>query len=324
MKLKNIPRIISCFSPTPLERLDNISKIYKNDIFIKRDDLTGHCFGGNKERKLEFIMADALKRNATVIVTVGALQSNHCRMTTAFSNRLGLKTELILIENDREEEIKKGGNYFLCELMGAKIHVVNANKVKEKIEELLNNLQNGGEKPYFIEGGGHNILGTFGYIYAIKELKNQIKEAGISPDYLVLPTGTGTTQAGLMIGIKIFNCNIKIIGISVARKKERCVKEITNIIKKTERYLNIYNEDYSLCIKVYDEYLGKGYGVSTEKSIKALKLMAEKEGLMIDPIYNAKAIAGMLDLISKNCLKGNVIYLNTGGLPNLLPNFCEK
>ena len=314
MKLEKIPRINYCFLPTPLEKLNNISKLYKSEVFMKRDDLTGHCFGGNKERKLEFIMADALKRKATIIVTVGTLQSNHCRMTAAFSNRFGLKVELILIEN---EKIKNEGNYFLCKLMGAKIHTVKVNEVKDEIAELLNNLRDKGEKPYFIEGGGHNVLGTIGYVYAIKELMNQTKEREISPDFLVLPTGTGTTQAGLILGKKLFDHNIEIIGISVARNKERCVSEITNIIKKTEQYLNTDSECYNPHIKVYDDYVGEGYGIPTKESLNVLRLMAEKEGLIIDPIYNAKAMAGMFDLISKGRLKGTIVYLNTGGLPAL-------
>lgn len=322
MRLGTIPRIFWANLPTPFERLNNISSQFKDTtIFIKREDLTGHCFGGNKERKLEFMMADVLKKKATVIVTVGTLQSNHCRMTTAFSNKLGLKTELILIENERDEGIKKGGNFFLCELLGAKIHTVKVNEVKDKIEELLNNLRDNGEEPYFIEGGGHNVLGTLGYIYAIRELKKQTEETEVSPDYLVLPTGTGTTQAGLILGTKIFDYDIEIVGISVARGKERCIGEISTIIKKTKEYLDIDSWDYNPQINVYDDYIGEGYGISTKESMKALKSLAEKEGLVIDPIYNAKATAGMFDLISKGRLKGIVIYLNTGGLPAL---FTEK
>jgi len=323
MKIKNIPKIDSCFLPTPIERLDSVSKIYKNEIFMKRDDLTGHCFGGNKERKLEFIIADALRKKATALVTVGTLQSNHCRMTAAFGNRVGLKTELILIFDGKDNAIPKEGNYLLSKLMSARIHVVTAHEVKDKIEEVLSNLQDNGEEPYFIEGGGHNVLGMLGYVHAVKELKSQTEEMGISPDYLVLPTGTGTTQAGLILGGRLFDYDVEVIGISVARGKERCVTEITNIIKQTEDYLDIDSKDYMQHIKVYDEYIGKGYGILTKESMEALKLMAEREGLMIDPIYNAKAVAGMFDLMSKGNLTGVVIYLNTGGLPALFERYSD-
>lgn len=313
-KLDRISRIYLANLPTPLERLNN--KFNNATIFMKRDDLTGHCFGGNKERKLEFIMADAVEKKATAIVTVGAFQSNHCRMTTAISNKLGLKTELILIEKE-EDGYLDGGNYFLNKLMGAKIHTVKVSDVQDEINIVLNTLKDNGEQPYFIEGGGHNVFGVIGYIYAMNELKKQTKEMGISPNYLVLPTGTGTTQAGLILGKEIFDFDIEIIGISVARKKERCIQEIETIIKKTEEYLGFDGEDWSQHIKVKDEYIGKGYGIPTEKGMKILGLIAEKEGLMIDPIYNAKAFAGMFDLISGETSKGDVIYLNTGGLPTL-------
>lgn len=314
MKINEIPRINSCFLPTPLEKLDNLSKIYKNDIFMKRDDLTGHCFGGNKERKLEFIMADAVKKKTTVIVTVGTLQSNHCRMTVSFSNKMGLKTELIAIE---KEESEKNGNYLLCELMNATVHKVKVNEVEGKIKELMINLKNQGERPYFIEGGGHSVLGTLGYIHAVKELKKQTKEMKITPDYIVLPTGTGTTQAGLILGRDIFDYDVEIVGISIARKKERCINEITSIVKETEKYLDIKPKNNNLHVKIYDEYIGEGYGIPSEKSVNAVKLLAEKEGTVIDPIYNAKSMAGMLDLISKQEIRGTVIFLNTGGMPNV-------
>jgi len=316
MKINDVPRINSCFLPTPLERLNNVSHIYKKNIFMKRDDLTGHCFGGNKERKLEFIMADAIKQKATVIVTVGTINSNHSRMTSAFANKLGLKTEIIAIEKEKIQS-KKEGNYFLCELMGIKIHKVKVNEVKYKTEELMNHLKNIGEKPYFIEGGGHTVLGTISYIKAIEEFKKQIKEMEISPDYIILPTGTGTTQAGLILGCRLFDFNVEIIGISIARNKQKCREEITSIIKKTESYLEIKHENYQADIKIFDGYIGSGYGIPTEESIKTVKMLAEKEGAIIDPIYNAKAMTGMLDLILKQKISGTIIYLNTGGVPNV-------
>ncbi|MDY6892968.1 MAG: D-cysteine desulfhydrase family protein [Chloroflexota bacterium] len=320
MRLEEIPRINYCFLPTPLEKLNTVSKMYNCTILIKRDDLTGHCFGGNKERKLEFILADAVKNNATVIVTVGALQSNHCRMTTSIATSLGFKVELILI-SDGDEELEREGNYFLDVLMGAKIHIVTPNKVQNKIAELMDHLRKNGEKPYFIEGGGHNVLGTIGYIYAIEEIKRQTAEIGLTPDCILLPTGTGTTQAGLILGSRLLHYDVEIIGISVARKTERCVTEIATTIRNTGEYLGVDTAHYDSYIRVYDEYIGQAYGIPTGASMETLQLMAHKEGLILDPIYNAKAAAGMFNLISKGELSGNVIYWNTGGLPAL---FTEK
>ena len=301
--------------PTPLEKLYNFDNVFNAvTIFMKRDDLTGHCFGGNKERQLEYIMADALNKKATVIVTVGTLQSNHCRMTTAFANKLGMKTELILIKNQKGESFDKDGNYFLNKLMGAKIHLAKVNEVQKTIDDILDLLVKKNECPYFIEGGGHNIFGALGYLFAMKELKKQSKEMGISLDYLVLPVGTGTTQAGLILGKWIFGLKTNIIGISVSRKKKRCVEEIFSIINNTLKYLKLRNVDLGQYINVCDDYIGRRYGVPSEEGTNALQLLAKQEGLIVDPIYNAKAIAGMFDLISNSTLKGNVIYLNTGGL----------
>jgi len=290
-KLKNISKINFALLPTPLEKLTRLSNKYKINLFMKRDDLTGHCFGGNKERKLEYIFSDAISKKAKTIITVGALQSNHCRMTSVFANKYNLKTELILIKN--EQMSQAGGNYFLNKLSGANINIVNSDEVKDKINE----------------------LGTIGYIFAIKELKDQLDKIKLTPNFIILPTGTGTTQAGLILGAKIFNYNVNIIGISVSRKKKRCIEEISKITKKTEKYLNIDNKKYS--ITVYDDYIGKGYGCPSYESIQAANIMLKKEGILIDPVYNAKAVAGMFDLISKNKFSGNIIYLNTGGLPLL-------
>ncbi len=318
-------KLHACSLPTPLEKLSNISKMYSCELYVKRDDLTGQSFGGNKERKLEFIMADALRTRATVIVTVGTLQSNHCRMTTALANKLGLKTELILIADPAEERTGQDGNHMLFRLMHAGIHMVHVSRVKDKIVEVLDNLRNRGETPYFIEGGGHSVSGTLGYIFAVEEVKKQTEAMQISPDYVVVPTGTGTTQAGLILGTRLFEYDIEIIGISVSRDRAQCCSAIADIAKRTDEYLGIDSVDYRRHIKVSDAYIGGGYGIATAEGMNALKLMAENEGLIVDPVYNAKAVAGMFDLISTGRLKGVAIYLNTGGLPALFTkDFCNR
>jgi len=204
-------------------------------------------------------------------------------------------------------------------LSGANINIVNSDEAKGKINELINFYKKKGNNPYFIEGGGHNELGTIGYIFAIKELKKQFDKINTIPNFIILSTGTGTTQAGLILGAKIFNYKINIICISVARKKERCIKEISEIIVKTENFLNIFNKDDSknYPIFIYDNYIGNGYGWPSKDSIEAAKILLKNEGLLVDPVYNSKAIAGMLDLILKKKLYGNIIYLNTGGVPLL-------
>lgn len=317
-KLNKTARISTAFLPTPLERLKNIGDhIGKCAVYMKRDDLTGHCFGGNKERNLEFIMADAVRKRATVIVTLGAVQSNHCRMTSALANSLGLKTELILIKGPNDKKIDLDGNFLLNRLLGAGIHIVMAQDVHKTIPRLMSSLSKKGERSYFIPGGGHNHLGALGHILLMKELKSQVSELGISPDFLVLPTGTGTTQAGLILGKIIFDLDIDIIGISISRGKDRCFQEIAAILKDTEKYLDFSGGVWYKQIHLFDDYIGKKYGVETKASRDALNLLAEKEGILIDPIYNAKAFAGLLNLIAKRTISGNIIYLNTGGIPAL-------
>ncbi|MFH1289009.1 MAG: D-cysteine desulfhydrase family protein, partial [bacterium] len=314
-KIMDVLRLKTANLPTPLERLDNLNKEFKETVlFMKRDDLTGHCFGGNKERKLEFIMADAKKKKASVIVTVGAFQSNHCRMTAVCAARLGMKTELILIKTSRDMP-EKEGNYFLYELMNAKIHIVDINRVGEKIDEVMERLRNAGENPYFIEGGGHNVLGMLGYVFAMEEIKKQSEKIGIRPDYLIMPVGTGTTQAGMVLGSRIFDYNVKIIGISISRDKERCVKEIAEIIEKTIEYLGLSQKNGVEAIEVIEDYIGEGYGAFTMTGKNTLRLLAEKEGIVVDPVYNAKALSGVFDLITKGRINGNIFYINTGGLP---------
>lgn len=323
MKLENIPKIKSCFLPTPIEKLENISKIFTNNIYVKRDDLTGHHFGGNKERKLEYIMADAINKNASVIVTVGSPTSNHNMITTGFANKLGLKTELIVIKKENMEN-KKISNYNICKMMGARIHEVNVDEVKNKINQLLEKLRKEGEKPYFIEGGGHNVFGTISYIKMVEELKRQTENMGINPDFIVLPVGTATTYAGILLGSNIYNLKLEVIGISIARKKNRCIKEIEKIIEETEKYLKISQTNYEKKIRIYENYIGQGYGIPYKESKSAIELLAKKEGMILDPIYNGKAMNGLLDLTSKKKLKGTIIYLNTGGVANIFSQLGDS
>jgi len=315
-RVEKIPRLFFANLPTPLQKLANISGLFKKiRIFIKRDDLTGNCFGGNKERMLEFIIADAVKKNATTLVTVGDPPSNHCRLTAALANKLGLKTELIIIDSPQYKGADSKFFFPLYNLLGAKIHKTKKDKVKDEIENVLSILRRKKEKPYFIEGGGHNPLGAIAYIETFKELNGQLKKYNLSPKYLVLPTGTGTTQAGLIMGAKLFNSKINIIGISVSRKKKRCLEEIKILIDNTSRFLKIPFKINDKDIMIYDKYIGKEYGIPTKESEKIMKLTAQKEGLIIDPIYNAKAMAGLFDLIRQKKIKGLIIYLHTGGLP---------
>ena len=317
MKLEEIPRIKSAFLPTPLEYLPRFSERLLNcRIWMKRDDLTGHCFGGNKERKLEYILADAVSKNADAAVTVGAIQSNHCRMTAAMALRLGMKPVLILIE---EENGKTPGipeaNHFLDVFMGSEIHLVKKNAVQEKIDSVMAQLRTEGRNPYFIEGGGHNALGAMGYANAFFEIAGQLGEIGEKADHIIVAAGTGTTYAGLAAGAMLCGFRGELHGISVARNKERCSTEIKDILQKMMPILDLPLSPDTF--QVYDEYVGNGYGVLYDECIEAMSILAQEEGTMLDPVYNSKAFYGMTDLIGKERICGNVVYINTGGLPGI-------
>ncbi|OGV38350.1 MAG: hypothetical protein A2020_08205 [Lentisphaerae bacterium GWF2_45_14] len=317
MKLEEIPRIKSAFLPTPLEYLPNLSAYFKNcRIWMKRDELTGHCFGGNKERKLEYILADAQAKNADSVVTVGALQSNHCRMTVSMARKLGIKTELILIrENEEKIQPQPEANYFLDIFMGAEIHIVARDAVQSKIDSVMGALRSANRNPYFIESGGHNALGAMGYVNAFLELQKQLSKINEKADHIIFPTGTGTTHAGLAAGALISGFKGKINGISVARKSERCLQETEAVL---QQIMSILNSSFSSGdLSVYDEYVGNGYGLLYDECIDSMKLLADTEGTVLDPVYNAKAFHGMADLIKNDRLSGNIIYINTGGLPGI-------
>lgn len=321
-RLAKIPRVHAANLPTPLERCLNIDKAFEGcSIFIKRDDLTGTCFGGNKERNLEFIIADALKGKARTLVTVGAVNSNHCRMVSAFAARYGFKAELILLKKGSGARFENEGNVFLDRLMGAGIRTVDPKDAEKEIDKAMSKLKAKSAKPYFIESGAHNALGVLGYMCCAFELKDQLNRMKIKPDYLVLPTGTGTTQAGLVMGMELLGLEVDIIGVSVARSSERCVKEISLLIEKTEKLLGLKAGTCASRIHVSDKFIGTGYAEPTKGSLGAIRLAAEREAVTLDPVYNAKAFSGMLNMISDGTMRGRIIYLNTGGVPEI---FTQK
>ncbi len=317
MQLKHIPKVNFCQLPTPLIYLRRLSERFGANIFIKRDDLTGGLFGGNKERMLEYILARA--QNSTVVVTVGTENSNHCRLTASCANKLGLKTELVIIKSTQ------GGassvNAAWLKQLGAIMHATSKRDVPETIERCLASLLKRGEKPYFIPAGGHTKEGVFAYAAAAIEAHEQFKAHNINPDYIVVPAGTGTTQAGLVLGMRALGRESRIVGISVARDAERCVSEIMGITEEARAELALPYVPQEAVI-LYDEYIGAGYGIPTKESEEAVETVASCEGIPVDPTYNAKAFAGLFDLLRKKKLGGTVVYWLTGGLLN--SNFIKN
>ena len=323
-KLETIPRIQLCSLPTPILHLKSLTKHLDGaNIYIKRDDLTGIAFGGNKNRKLEFLLADAKEKQSDVIITEGALQSNHCLQTAASALKTGFNCELVL-SGEIPQSIT--GNLLLDQILDVKIHrVKDSSKRKELMQQLEMELKKKGKTPYIIPTGGSTKIGALGYINCILEVKKQSNDINIAFDHLVHATGSGGTQSGLIIGKELYYPELNIIGISVGDKKEDLEKEIRNIMidfkKKWKFNLDINNSG----IKVLDGYSGKGYGIPSEEMIQAVKMVAKLEGIFLDPVYSGKAMVGLIDLIkSRKISQGsNVLFLHSGGGPALFSYSSE-
>tara|TARA_B100000029_G_scaffold159301_1_gene154965 strand:- start:2017 stop:2997 length:981 start_codon:yes stop_codon:yes gene_type:complete len=318
--LEKFERIKLGHFPTPIEHLKNITKYLGGpNIFIKRDDCSGLATGGNKTRKLEFLMPDALKNKAELVVTVGAVQSNHARQTAAACALLGLKCLIVLEQrlNDAPESYMKSGNVFLDKLFGAKVEICPKNEdISKYSEKLIKDIKSKGANVYFIPGGGSNSIGALGYVECLNEIIKENSKYNFSQ--IIHATGSAGTQAGLLAGRKYFNCDIPVTGICVRHKKDIQVDKVYEEAKKTCEKLHCSTLDRSDII-VYDEYIGKGYGEPTEGMIEATKLLAKKEAILLDPVYSGKAFAGLIGLIKskKFTKKDNILFIHTGGAVSL-------
>jgi len=314
--LGRFPRVKLVTLPTPLEYAPRLSEELGVKIYMKRDDAMELAFGGNKVRKLEFLLADALEKGADTIITSGALCSNHARLTSAAARKLGLNVVLIL-RNIGPKAVK--GNLLLDAILGADIRVVEADKseIPRIMEETAKELLDNGRKPYIIPGGGANAIGSLGYLNASIELLHQLNELKVKADYLVHSTGSGATQTGLTLGFKALNADIKVLGIACGGSKESITNVVKNLADDTSKLVDLqfslnYNE-----ITVYDEYTCGGYGVITRDVVDAVKKVAKLEGVLLDPVYTGKAMMGLFDLVEKGDIpKGStVVFLHTGGTP---------
>ncbi len=308
---------------TPLEFLPNFTKALDGpNIYVKRDDLLGLTAGGNKTRKLEFLMAEALAQGADTILTCGAVQSNHCRLTLSAAVKEGLKCQLILEERvpDSYKEDASGNN-FLFKLLGVEdIRVVKGNSdMNAELEKLSEELKVKGRKPYIIPGGGSNPLGALGYVACAEEILDQMFDMGVNFDYIITPSGSAGTHSGLISGLKGNNAHIPLLGFSVKRNKKEQTDTVYNLATKICKKLGIENQVKREDVVVYDEYVGEGYSLPTQGMVEAVQLLARTESILIDPVYTGKTMAGMIDLIRKNNFKknDNILFVHTGGSPAL-------
>ncbi len=306
------------FFPTPLYELKNLSKQFDDyRIFIKRDDHNGVATGGNKIRKLEYLLQDAFEQGCDTVITAGAQQSNHCRLTAAACAQTGLKCHLLLGDKKPEEY---NGNLLLSNLLGAQIHFTGNNRKGEDIPVIAEKLKKEGNKPYIIPYGGSNKIGALGYANAVLEIRDQLKAANLSIDYIIFPSSSGGTHAGLLAGCELYQFNSKIIGINIDKDETngRTPEEIiTELVSEVLELHNRRNGYEPLDINLIRDYDKAGYGVITEHEKKAIKMLAETEGILLDPVYTARAFYGMMDLMERKLLKpgANVLFLHTGGIP---------
>jgi len=314
------PRLELAKLPTPLDRAENLGKSLGNlDLWIKRDDLTGFGFGGNKVRSLEYLAADAMKKNSNILITGGSHGSNHVRTTMAVAAHLGLKGFAVL---SGTRPSTKNGNLLLDQLLGAKLIFTgdeNRSNIDDFIEDEVKRLQSLDERPYLIRRGGVSSLGCIGYVSAAMEICSQLQNLNLKPDILLCATGCGVTQAGLLVGFKLMGLNCQIYGITVSRTRDECIAQIKQLIGETEGTLGLNSKVPSNDIFVFDEYIGDGYTMPTSKGIEAIHLVAQTEGIFLDPIYTGKAMAGLTDLVKKGHigLDQKVIFLHTGGSPSI-------
>ncbi len=315
--LDSVTRERFCLLPTPIHKMQRLSEeLGKVNIFVKRDDLTGIAFGGNKNRKLEFLLADAKAKGADVILTEGALTSNHCLQTAACSAKLGMKCELVLSDAASGEKIT--GNILLNQILDIQIHRVSSSEErKSKMKERAKILSSEGKMPYIIPTGGSNRIGIFGYIACMKEIAVQSKEMNIQFDYFVFGTGSAGTQAGLVAGKLLYYPDIEIIGINVGDNREEIISATMEIIEQFEEDWSLQVGLKDLDIIVNDGYFGEGYGIASPELVETLKLVAKLEGIFLDPVYNGKAMVGLIDLIHTGKIQqeSNVLFLHSGGGP---------
>jgi L-cysteate sulfo-lyase len=324
MHLSRFPRLHLAHLPTPLEPMPRISEhLGGPNLWIKRDDCTGLSSGGNKTRKLEFLMADAVERGADSIITQGATQSNHARQSCAAAARLGMESHILLEDRTgfHDDAYTLNGNVLLDQLHGATISLRPADSdMNAEMELLAQQLRDDGKKPYIIPGGGSNEIGALGYVNAAFEMTHQANERSLRIDHLVHATGSAGTQAGLVVGMQAMNSGIPVYGVSVRAPK---AKQEENVFGLAQRTLDFMGLAQSLVprdsVVANSDYVGDGYGLPTDSMVEAVKMLAAYEGILLDPVYSGKGFAGLIDLIRKGHFKKdeNVVFLHTGGSVSL-------
>lgn len=319
-QLARFDRLDLLGQPTALEKLERLSTWLGRDVYVKRDDLTPLAMGGNKLRKLEYLCADALAQGADTLITAGALQSNHVRQTAAIAAKLGLGC-VTLLENPLNTEDPNyvgNGNRLLLDLFDAKVELVeNLDNADEQLHALAARLRSNGKKPYLVPIGGSNALGALGYVRAGLELAEQIKDTGLDFAAVVLASGSAGTHSGLALALNEALPELPVIGVTVSRSDEDQLPKVQGLAERTAELLGVSLPE-SFKVELWDEYFAPRYGEPNAGTLAAVKLVASQEGLLLDPVYTGKAMAGLLDGIGRQRFDdGPIIFLHTGGAPAL-------
>ena len=324
--VQNLPRLTLGYYPTPLIEARNLSSVLSGpSIFIKREDLSGLALGGNKCRMLEFILAEAKKQGANAVISTAGSQSNYCLQIAAAARRLGMKPSFVLIK-DQHCDIQ--GNLLLHSILDSVVQVMEladigaifSDIVSDKLDEVAAELQASGYKPFIIRHTIPDIsaiLGTVGWVNAADELVNQLIKRNIKAQYIVLANGGGITQAGLALGLKYLSADYKVLGMSVYRKESAAIAAVKEYTDAVSDFLKLNIDVQPSEIEVNDGYIGDGYGLASEECLNAIRLVAQTEGIFLDPIYTGKAMAGLIDLIEKGRFKteDKIVFIHTGGIP---------
>ena len=319
MNLFNQPRERIAVLPTPLQHAPRLTAALGGpQIYIKRDDLTGLALGGNKTRKLEYLVADAKAKGATHLITLGGEQSNHVRQTAAAARLAGMQAVLILASPVPEPEVQ--GNLLLDVLLGAEYHVIESMTERdEAIATISEEISSKGGVPYVIPVGGSNAIGALGYVSAMLELSYQLWEQGVSPTAMYFGSGSGGTQGGIELGARLFGLNFDLRGVMVSPDIDAKRAQMGKILDETAELLGVKNPVDVAEVTLLDSYLGAGYGIPTEGGLEAIELLARTEGILLDTVYTAKAFSALVDEVRKGRYSADdtIVFLHTGGSPAL-------
>ena len=329
--IESPPRVVLATLPTPLTEAAGLREALGGPrrcprILLKRDDLTGLALGGNKARKLEFLIADAQRLGATTVVTTGAVQSNHARMTAAAGRMAGLAVALVL--TTREPDPPLQGNYLLDRLFGARVHLIPAGPdprfavapdEEQRVREIVDELRARGERPYVIPVGGSSAVGALGYVFGTRELVDQLQTMSVAPGRLYYASGSRGTQAGLELGWRLFSPPYRLHGIAVSggeeEKRARAARVATEAAALVGAAITIAPDE----LVTNQDFIGEGYGVPTPGGLEAIHLLAERDGVLLDPTYTSKAMAALIADVRAGTIDPGetIIFLHTGGAPAL-------